>query len=232
MNLQSIPTSGNNVTPTNENFATLDWAAVYGMAPQTQNLDWVFVGGMWAGFTVAGGVPNKLVLTDNVINYNVVRRVDGVNMLGTLGNWDDSGQYRRAYRITTSGGLITLIEDFRAGPGGVHAGIAKPEPVVNRAMSSPTDNLVIGDAENCVTHNDTVAGTLTIPTNATVAFPIGTSIALLQDNTGQLIIAAAGGVTLNVEASLQTRLAARYAMAMLFKRDTDRWILSGSLEKV
>lgn len=53
----------------------------------------------------------------------------------------------------------------------------------------------IGDANNIVLTNDGGLHTWTIPANATVAFPIGTSIDLIA-SPGGVTLAAAGGVTL------------------------------------
>lgn len=234
MNLQPVPVSGNSVVPTNDNFGTLDWASVYGMDPRTtQNLDWVYYGGMWAGFTIIGGLANKLTLIDDDVNYIVVALVDGAISVSTSStNWDDTGQYRRVYRVTTVGGQVSLIEDFRAGPGGIHAGIAKPEPIVWRVVTDADIALVIGDAENGVAGVSAGAHNLNVPTNTSVPFPVGTSILISQDGTGQITIVPAGGVTINVNAALTLKLSTQWSVASLVKRGTDVWQLSGDLEAV
>jgi hypothetical protein len=69
-------------------------------------------------------------------------------------------------------------------------------PTINTKNANYT--LAIGDANNIVLHNDANPYTWTIPANATVAFPIGTSIDLIQSGTtGIISVAAAVGVTLN-----------------------------------
>jgi hypothetical protein len=69
--------------------------------------------------------------------------------------------------------------------------------------------------------------TLTIPTNATTAFPVGTSIDVIQTGAGQVTIAGAVGVTVNATPGLKLR--AQWSSATLFKRATDTWIVMGDL---
>ena len=69
--------------------------------------------------------------------------------------------------------------------------------------------------------------TLTVPTNATVAWPVGTSIDILQTGAGQVTVAGAGGVTVNATPGLKLR--AQWSSATLIKRATDTWVLVGDL---
>jgi hypothetical protein len=80
--------------------------------------------------------------------------------------------------------------------------------------------LALADQEGVVEMNNAAANTLTVPANATIAFPIGTKISVLQEGAGLTTIAAAGGVTVrNVGA-----LAGQYKTSLLLKRATDEWI--------
>jgi hypothetical protein len=69
--------------------------------------------------------------------------------------------------------------------------------------------------------------TLTIPLNATIAYPVGTSIDILQTSTGQVTIAGASGVTVNATPGLKLRT--QWSSATLFKRATDTWVVMGDL---
>ena len=69
--------------------------------------------------------------------------------------------------------------------------------------------------------------TVTIPTNATTAYPVGTTIDFLQTGAGQITFAAASGVTLNGTPGLKTRT--QWSSASLFKRATDTWVVLGDL---
>ncbi len=67
-------------------------------------------------------------------------------------------------------------------------------PTINTKNTDYT--FAIGDANNIVLTNDSASHTWTVPANATVAFPIGTSITLIAA-PGLVSLAAAVGVTLN-----------------------------------
>ena len=69
--------------------------------------------------------------------------------------------------------------------------------------------------------------TLTIPTNATLALPVGTSIDILQTGAGQVTVAGAAGVTVNATPGLKLRT--QWSGATLFKRATDSWVVYGDL---
>lgn len=87
--------------------------------------------------------------------------------------------------------------------------------------------LALSDATNMVEQTSSSANTVTIPTNASVAFPIGTAIDIFQRGTGQTTIAAAAGVTVLVTPGLKLR--AQYSAATAVKRDTNTWIVTGDL---
>jgi hypothetical protein len=75
----------------------------------------------------------------------------------------------------------------------------------------------------------TVAITATVPTNATVAFPLGTTLSVVRWGAAAVTVAAAGGVTINKAASKTFALNEQYAVAQLWKQATDTWLLFGSL---
>jgi hypothetical protein len=95
----------------------------------------------------------------------------------------------------------------------------------NRQSASYT--LVLSDASKIIEMNVASANTLTIPTNASVAFPIGTEIQVLQYGVGQTTIAGAG-VTLNSKSG-QLKIANRYTGVTLVKVGTDEWYVIGNL---
>lgn len=71
--------------------------------------------------------------------------------------------------------------------------------------------------------------TLNIPTDATVDFPIGTSIDILQTNTGQVTIAATTPATTTVNGTPGLKLRTQWSSATLFKRAANTWIVMGDL---
>jgi len=99
---------------------------------------------------------------------------------------------------------------------------------VENAQTGTTYTLVLTDAGKMVTLSNASAITLTVPTNASVAFPVNTRIDLLQYGAGQVTVAAAGGVTIASKASA-LKLSAQYAGATLWKKATDTWVLVGDI---
>jgi hypothetical protein len=69
--------------------------------------------------------------------------------------------------------------------------------------------------------------TLTIPTNATIAYPVGTSFDVLQTGAGQVTIAGAAGVTVNATPGLKLRT--QWSSATVFKRAENTWVVYGDL---
>ncbi len=87
--------------------------------------------------------------------------------------------------------------------------------------------LVLTDAGKIVELNKGTAVTLTVPANASVAFPIGSRVDVAQQGAGQVTVSAAGGVT--IRATPGSKLRAQYSGATLVKRATDEWFLFGDL---
>ena len=94
------------------------------------------------------------------------------------------------------------------------------------AQTGTTYTLVIGDEYLLgVTMNNAAANTITIPTNASVAFPIGTTILITQLGAGATTIAAAGGVTTVVPADSPLLIGAVGGSRVIQKRATNEWLL-------
>lgn len=95
---------------------------------------------------------------------------------------------------------------------------------LNQQAASYT--LVLADAGKQVEIGSASGVTLTVPTNASVAFPIGTTILIVQTGAGQITVGGAG-VTINGTPGL--KLYGQWSTALLIKRATDTWLLSGDL---
>lgn len=101
-----------------------------------------------------------------------------------------------------------------------------PVQAIN-AQTGTTYTLVLSDVRKLVTLSNASSITLTIPTNASVAVPVGDYIDLLQLGVGQVTVVAAGGVTVNGTPGLKLR--AQYSGAMAKKIATDTWVIVGDL---
>lgn len=99
-------------------------------------------------------------------------------------------------------------------------------------INTQTDSytLTSDDAGAIVELNKATAVNLTVPPNASVAFPVGTQITLSQIGAGQVTVVAGSGVTIRTPDTL--KLAEQYAMAALYKRGTNEWVLAGYLALV
>lgn len=104
--------------------------------------------------------------------------------------------------------------------------------VGNQSVENPQTGtsytLVLTDAGKMVTMSNASAITLTVPPNASVAFPVNTRIDLLQYGAGQVTVAAGSGVTIYSKASA-LKLSAQYAGATLWKKATNTWVLVGDI---
>ena len=87
--------------------------------------------------------------------------------------------------------------------------------------------LVLADAGKVVTMTVASANTLTVPTNAAVAFPVGSTVTVIQGGAGITTLAGAGGVTVNSFNGLD--LSGQWAAATLIKTGTDTWVAVGNL---
>jgi hypothetical protein len=108
---------------------------------------------------------------------------------------------------------------------------AVPAPAyAPRVTNEQTANytLVLADAGKIIEINSTSNLTVTVPTEASVAFAVGTQIDLLRTNTGTVTVAGDSGVTVN-SADAKLKLNLRYSAGTLIKRATDTWVLIGDL---
>jgi hypothetical protein len=138
---------------------------------------------------------------------------------------------------TTSSELAGVISD-ETGTGalvfGTSPAIADPKiaQTIN-AQTGTTYTFVLADQGKFITASNASAQTYSIPTNASVAFPIGTSIDLIQIAAGQVTVSAAtpGTTALlsigGTAASPKTR--AQYSAITLKKVGTDSWYAIGDI---
>lgn len=95
------------------------------------------------------------------------------------------------------------------------------------AQTGTTYTLVASDKNKLVTLSNASSITLTVPTNASVAYSTGSIINIQQIGAGQVTVAGAGGVTVTSTPGLKLR--AQYSAASLIKTGTDSWTLIGDL---
>lgn len=98
------------------------------------------------------------------------------------------------------------------------------------AQIGTTYTLALSDADFgvMVTLNNSGAITLTVPTAASVAFPVGATINLVQIGAGQVTVVGDTGVTVSSQGG-KTKTNGQYAVASLVKLTTDGWLLFGNV---
>jgi hypothetical protein len=121
------------------------------------------------------------------------------------------------------------------------AGLTLTSPVSNdpklnlsiNANTATTYTFVLTDNGKFVTSNNASAQTLSIPTNASVAFPIGTQINVIQIGAGQVTVNAVTSGTTTVLSNAATAAAPKtrnqYAALTAIKVATDTWYVIGDI---
>lgn len=112
-------------------------------------------------------------------------------------------------------------------------------PIITIGQNTPTFttnnyNLVLSDQyEIILASNGATAGTVQIPTNASVAYPVGTQITIVQTGAGQLTIQAVTPATTTVNSTGATatapKLRAQWSSATCIKTATDTWLVVGDI---
>jgi hypothetical protein len=85
--------------------------------------------------------------------------------------------------------------------------------------------LALSDVAKVVAFNSTSNLTLTVPTNTSVAFPIGTVINVYRAGTGSVTISGASGTTVRNAGNIPDQ----FVEVSLRKRGANEWVLSGDI---
>jgi hypothetical protein len=89
--------------------------------------------------------------------------------------------------------------------------------------------IALPDSSKTITVNSGSTVTITVPTNTSVPFAIGTKIDFVGLGSGTVAFGVTSGVTLNSKNSW-LKLNAQYSGATLIKIDTNTWVLIGDLK--
>jgi hypothetical protein len=97
------------------------------------------------------------------------------------------------------------------------------------AQTGTAYTLALTDAGKKITCSNASANTVTVPANATTAFPVGTIISVSQTGAGVTSVVGASGVTINGASAATGAIAARWSGVTLTKLDTNTWIAEGNV---
>lgn len=84
--------------------------------------------------------------------------------------------------------------------------------------------------QTLITRSNASASTLTIPTNASVAFPVGTVITVANKGAGAVTISGAGGVTVvSAGATAASPVLNQYKMCSMVQISANNWLVAGAI---
>jgi hypothetical protein len=130
-----------------------------------------------------------------------------------------SGNIVSSGNITSSSGTMTTANITVTGNTDIR---------IPFTTSSASYTLVISDVGKIVEISNASANTLTVPLDATLNFPVGTQLTILQTGTGQTTITPGTvGVTINGTPGLKLRT--QWSSATLIKRAANTWVAIGDL---
>ena len=129
--------------------------------------------------------------------------------------------------ISHSGGATVKHVFVSEALNAFEAGLNETIPL--NAQTGTTYTLAAGDAGELITLTNAAAIALTVPTNATVPFAIGTQITIAQGGAGTVTVAGAATVTVN-SADSDLKLRTQWSAATLIKLATNSWILIGDIK--
>ena len=100
---------------------------------------------------------------------------------------------------------------------------------ITRSLTSEADSytLVLGDQGDVVTMDSSSANIVTVPTNASVAYPNGTQIDIGLIGSGSGTVTGASGVTINGVSAGSATINAQWDAVTLLKLTTNTWLLMG-----
>jgi hypothetical protein len=96
-------------------------------------------------------------------------------------------------------------------------------------VTGTTKTLALADEGTKQECNNASAQTITLPTNASVAFDVGTEIEFIQKGAGVVTIEGDTGVTVNGTSGGSVDINNQYQGAVAYKTATDEWIISGDI---
>ena len=104
-------------------------------------------------------------------------------------------------------------------------GVPSRTPIISKTASYTLT--ATSERDSLIEVNSASGTTITIPLNSAVAYPVGTTLDILQTGAGQVTIAGDSGVTVNSTPGLKLRT--QWSSCTLFKRATDSWVVFGDL---
>jgi hypothetical protein len=127
---------------------------------------------------------------------------------------------------TTSAAVLNFtLQQGITGPTGPNG-----DPTLTvQADKTAAYTIALTDASQLIPVNSASALIVSIPTDASVAFPVGTQINILRKGAGLVTIAAVTPGTTTVSATPGLKLRAQWSTATLIKHAANAWVVVGDL---
>ena len=137
-----------------------------------------------------------------------------ISLTGTVKDYNDTLGGDGQILVSDSSGQVTWQDSV---------------PTTVRSSALTTTNIILADKNGVVITTTATATDVRIPTNAGVAFPIGTKITIIQEGAGTVTVVGTAGVTLQSSQG-HDRLSHQYSVATVVKTATDTWYLYGEIK--
>jgi hypothetical protein len=181
--------------------------------------------GLTAGQTNQGANSIILNATGSALNQTTANTFTVAPIRNDVANTGQVMFYNTTSKEVTYGNTINVAGNITGNTNGFAIGYLNIPQI-----AASTVTLGLTDAGKH--YYSTSAGnfTLTIPTNASVAFATGTAISIVVQSAGNVLVNAASGVTLYMagNSTAGNRIASTYAMATLMKVASDTWMINGT----
>ena len=157
--------------------------------------------GMVVGAKNAGAITNqtniKKIVTVGGYAWTINSAGDTLTMGTAVGDWEDAADI-----------FVPLLPD-------------------TTAVKTASFTLALTDASKVIVCTKATSLIITVPTNATVAIPVGTTINFIQGGAGILVFKEGSANIYSKKDSIAT--GGIWSWAALYKRGTDNWILYGDI---
>jgi Major tropism determinant N-terminal domain len=195
------------------------------------------ISGVTAGTGLSGGGSSGSVTLSLSTPVSVANGGTGITSFGTgVATWlGTPSSANLAAAVTDETGSGALV--FGTSPtisGGTFSDAVIRQPLATPTFSANAYTLALSDqGDILLASNGSTAGTISVPTNASVAFPTGTQITIIQTGSGQLTISATTPATTTIASTGATstapKLRAQNSSATLIKTGTDTWYVVGDI---